>query len=223
MSLSQPRECLNCKADISMCVGQMRYCSRKCYEDKYYGSARRQAKASILEKSCNNCGLLFKPKTRKITNYCSPTCIYDARLKQAKMVLEPRNCEGCSEEFKPTRSFQMFYSPTCRNQVTVLKRATGMAAHEIRALQPQMTIKQKEQKDLNIAHAEALAKEMEEQELPLCTRCAVNKVKDPEAPNMECETCIKITNAEEKVKQPCQHFYDDSNRCVTCGEINVTG
>lgn len=200
--MSQSRECLNCHKDINHLPGQSRYCSRTCYEEKYYGSFKAEAKALIKEKSCENCKQIFKPKTRRITRFCSINCIYEARNKALKVELEVRMCENCGEEFKPTRAFQVFCSPKCRNKTTYLKKMTGMSAQDLRSLEPVETMPQKLQKELDLAHAESLAKEMEEQDLPLCSRCAVNKVKDPEAPYMQCDECIKITEAE---NVPVQH------------------
>lgn len=216
------KECPVCHKDISHLPGQSKFCSRTCYEDSYYGEARRLAKASIQEKPCLHCGTIFKPKTRKKTDYCTIDCIYKAKNARMKTEHLPRICEGCGQDFKPTRSFQVFCSYVCRNKVTYMKRVACIPAYQLRDMEAPMTIAQKMQLDADIAHREAIAREINEQELPLCTRCAIERVRDPEAPNMQCKDCVEITKAEEAVKEKCQHFFDDTKRCVVCGKVDVT-
>ena len=192
------RFCVICKAIITGMSPKANYCSRKCYNVYLTEKYKTEVRAQIKEKGCEYCGNAFMPKTRRETKYCSQLCAFDARDERSRVVREPKECENCREVFTPTRTFQIYCGTKCRNAVTVLKRTLGMSAPEYHALQPGMTFTEKAQQTADSAHAEAVAKELEEQDLPLCSRCAVNKVRDPEAPYQQCESCIKITEAEEQ-------------------------
>lgn len=212
------KKCLHCNTRIDHRSGQAKYCSRFCYNDMLVKKYREQVKNGIVPIKCLYCKTEFLPTTRRQKKFCKFECSYRYRLNAMTGNKEERMCENCSDVFKPARAFSVFCSPKCRNQTTVLKRAMGVSAAELRALNPELTTAQRRQKDLNTAHAEVIAKELEEQDLPLCTLCAVNKVRDPEAPNQQCPSCILVTEAQERARQKCEHLYDTTNRCGICGE-----
>lgn len=190
------RRCLKCNTRIDNRPLQAKYCSKVCYNAVATEKYRAEMRKLIKEKSCQRCKVTFLPNGMREQKFCSTACNYMFRNEKAKVVHAVKDCMQCQESFRPVRSFQVFCSLECRNSAAMFRKQYDMPAQDYRAMPVQYTMEEAAKKQQDLAHAESLAKEMEEQDLPLCSRCAVNKVKDPEAPYMQCESCIKLTEAE---------------------------
>lgn len=220
--MEENRKCVICKTAIGHKKRDAIYCSRFCYNKMITEQFRTENAARIVDRECVACKKIFRPKTNRSTKYCSVSCTYIARNEKMRVFHTKKECSNCHQEFQPTRVFQMFCCPECRSNASMFKKRYEMTAQDYHALPVTKPDTIAAQIEADRTRAQAVAKELEEQELPLCTRCAVNKVRDPEAMYMQCPSCILVTEAEEKAKQKCDHMYDSTNRCGICGELNAS-
>lgn len=191
------RRCLKCNTRIDHRPQQAKYCSKVCYNAVKTEEYRTAMKKFITEKTCQRCQVVFLPNGMRMQKFCSSACNYMFRNEKAKVVHKPKDCAQCQETFTPVRSFQLFCSLECRNTAAMFKKKFDITASDYHGLQPAMSIEEVSIKHHDSTRAEQITKEIEEQDLPLCSRCAVNRVKDPEAPYQQCEPCQKLTETEQ--------------------------
>lgn len=190
------RSCKICNTRIDHRGLKAIYCSKFCYNNMLTEKYRAEMRARTPEKTCLTCGVKFKPESLHSRKFCTSACAYTARNAKMKVFHTKKQCVHCQEDFFPNRAFQLYCSITCRSAVAMFKKMYEMSAQDMNSLPTPQSMQESMQKQMNIAHAEALAKELEESGYPICTRCAVNRVKDPEAPYQQCPSCIPLTEAE---------------------------
>jgi hypothetical protein len=184
---SAEKNCVYCHSSMVGFAPQARYCSKKCYLDKIGAIVR----SSIVPAICNNCNVEFMPKTRKVTKFCGPVCLYQSKAKAMadfyKGQRQNRSCEQCGNEFTPSRSFQVFCGPRCRNQATVMKRTLGLSAPEYRStpIEAPVVLERRSVEDVARAKGEPVPEGMS---FPFCDRCGRNQVSS--IVESKCEKCI---------------------------------